>query len=87
MESSYIMLEELFFVASCRVIVVSAFKMRATAMKDRDKLRRPMNSLILIDKGGPFRGELKIVDIGPPMDVALGWVYRKDEDEAKETKG
>ena len=39
MESSYIMLEELFFVASCRVIVVSAFKMRATAMKDRDKLR------------------------------------------------
>jgi len=50
-------------------------KMRAAAMKDRDKLRRPMNS-ILVDKGGPF--DWRIVDIGSPMDVALGWVYKKE---------
>ncbi|MCW4048527.1 MAG: hypothetical protein NWE89_02205 [Candidatus Bathyarchaeota archaeon] len=79
------MLEALFLAASCLVIVVSSIKMRAMAMKDRDKLRRPMNSLILVDQGGPF--EWKIVDIGPPMDVALGWVYKKDEDETQETKG
>ena len=86
MEPSYMLLEALFFVASCLVIVVSAFKMRATAMKDRDKLRRPMNSLILIDRGGPFKDEWKIVEIGPPMDVALGWIYKKDEEETQETK-
>ena len=67
------LLEALFFAASCLVIVVYAFKMRATAMKDRDKLRRPMNSLHLVDKGGPF--DSRIDDIGPPMDVALGWIY------------
>ena len=77
------LLEALFFAASCLVIVVSAFKMRATAMKDREKLRRPMNSLILVDQGGPF--EWRIVDIGPPMDVALGGSYRKDDDEIRET--
>ena len=86
MEFAYMLLEALFFAASCLVIVVSAFKMRATAMKDRDKLRRPMNSLLLVDRGGPFKDEWKIVDIGPPMDVALGWIYKKDEDDAKETK-
>jgi len=71
------MLEALFFAASCLVIVVSALGMRATAMEGREKLMRPMNSLILVDQGGPF--EWKIVDIGPPMDVALGWIYKKDE--------
>ena len=79
------LLEAPFFAASCLVIVVSAFKMRATAMKDREKLMRPMNSLILVDQGGPF--DWKIVDIGSPMDVALGWIYKKDDDEAQETKG
>jgi len=79
------LLEALFFAASCLVIVVSAVKMRATAMKDREKLRRPMNSLILVDQGGPFKW--RIVDIGPPMDVALGGSYRKDEDETRETHG
>ena len=78
------LLEALFFAASCLVIVVSAFKMRATAMKDREKLRRPMNSLILVDQGGPF--DWKIVDIGSPMDVALGGSYRKEEDETQKTK-
>jgi len=79
------LLESLFFAASCLVIVVSAIKMRATAMKDRDKLSRPMNSLILVDQGGPF--DWKIVDIGPPMDVALGGSYRKDGEEVQETQG
>jgi len=78
------LLEELFFAASCLVIVVFAFKMRATAMKDREKLRRPMNSLILVDQGGPF--DWKIVDIGSPMDVALGPIFKKDEDETQETR-
>jgi len=78
-------LEVLFFAASCLVIVVSAVKMRATAMKDRDKLSRPMNSLLLVDQGGPF--DWKIIDIGPPMDVALGGSYRKDDDETQETRG
>lgn len=71
-------LEALFFAASCLVIVVYAFKMRATAMKDREKLRRPMNSLILVDRGGPF---LRFF----PFDWS--WVYKKDEDEAQETRG
>lgn len=76
-------MEALFFAASCLVIVVSAYKMRATAYgKDRDKLRRPMNSLILVDQGGPF--DWKIVDIGSPMDVALGPIFKKDEDETQE---
>ena len=79
------LLEALFFVASCLVIVVSALKMRSTAMEGREKLRRPMNSLILVDQGGPF--EWKIVDIGSPMDVALGWVYEKDDDDTQEIKG
>jgi len=46
-------------------------KMRATAMKDRDKLRRLMNSLIRVDQGGPFD---------------WSWLYRKNEDETQETK-
>ena len=71
------MLEWLFFAASCLVIMASALGMRATAMKDREKLVRPMNSLILVDKGGPF--DWKIVDIGSPMDVALGPIFKKDE--------
>ena len=77
------MLEWLFFGASCLVIVASALGMRATAMKDRDKLRRPMTSFMFLDRGGPF--EWRIVDIGSPMDVALGGSYRRDEDEAQET--
>jgi hypothetical protein len=71
------LLEWLFFAASCLVIVASAMGMRAVAMKDREKLRRPMNSLILVDQGGPF--DWKIVDIGSPMDVALGPIFKKDE--------
>jgi len=78
------LVEALFFAASCLIIVVSALKMRATAMKDRDKLRRPMTSFMFLDRGGPF--EWKIVDIGSPMDVALGGSYRKDDDETQETK-
>ena len=70
--------ETLFFVVSCLVIVVSAVKMRSAAMEGREKLRRPMNSLILVDQGGPF--DWKIVDIGSPMDVALGGSYKKNED-------
>ena len=77
------LLEWLFFGASCLVIVASALGMRATAMKDRDKLRRPMTSFMFLDRGGPF--EWRIVDIGSPMDVALGGSYRRDEDEAQET--
>lgn len=63
------LLEWLFFAASCLVIVASALGMRAVAMKDREKLVRPMNSLILVDQGSPF--DWKIVDIGSPMDMAL----------------
>ncbi len=59
------LLEWLLFGASCLVIVASAFGMRATAMKDRDKLRRPMTSFMFVDRGGPF--EWRIVDIGSPM--------------------
>jgi len=77
------LLEWLLFGASCLVIVVSALGMRATAMKDRDKLMRPMTSFMFLDRGGPF--EWRIVDIGSPMDVALGGSYRRDEDEAQET--
>jgi len=62
--------------------VASAFGMRATAMKDREKLRRPMTSFMFLDRGGPF--EWKIVDIGSPMDVALGPIFPKDEDETQE---
>ena len=78
-------LEWLFFVSSCLVIVASALGMRAVAMKDREKLVRPMTSFMFVDQGGPF--DWKIVDIGSPMDVALGGSYRKEEDEARETKG
>lgn len=35
--------------------------------------------LILVDHVGPF--DWKIVEIGSPMDIALGGSYRKDEDE------
>jgi len=73
------LLEWLFFAASCLVMVASALGMRALAMRDREKLVRPMNSLILVDQGGPF--EWKIVDIGSPMDVALGPIFKKDERE------
>ncbi len=78
------LLEWLLFGASCLVIVASALGMRATAMKDRDKLRRPMTSFMFLDRGGPF--EWRIVDIGSPMDVALGPIFKKDEDETQETK-
>jgi len=85
MKFIYRLLEVLFFAASCLIMVVSAFKIRATAYgKDRDKLRRPMNSLILVDQGGPF--DWKIVDIGSPMDVALGGSYRKEEDKREEAE-
>ena len=77
MESSDMLMEVLFFAASCLVIVVYAFKMRATAMKDRDKLRRPMDSLILVDQGGPF---LRFF----PFDWS--WTYNKDKDETQETR-
>jgi len=73
------LLEWLFFAASCLVMVASALGMRALAMRDREKLVRPMNSLILVDQGGPF--DWKIVDIGSPMDVALGPIFKKDERE------
>ena len=71
------LLEWLFFAASCLVMVASALGMRAVAMRDREKLVRPMNSLIFVDQGGPF--DWKIVDIGSPMDVALGPIFKKDE--------
>jgi len=39
---------------------------------------------MFVDQGGPF--ECKIVDIGPPMDVALDGSYRKDEYEAQKNQ-
>jgi len=77
-------LEWLLFAASCLVMVASALGMRAVAMRDREKLVRPMDSLILVDQGGPF--DWKIVDIGSPMDVALGPIFKKDEDEDGEPR-
>jgi len=53
-------------------------------MEGREKKRRPMNSFMFVDQGGPFRGEWKIVDIGSPMDVALGWVYKEDKRKSKD---
>jgi len=78
------LLEWLLFAASCLVMVASALGMRAVAMRDREKLVRPMDSLILVDQGGPF--DWKIVDIGSPMDVALGPIFKKDEDEDGEPR-
>ena len=63
------LLEALFFAASCLVIVVSALKMRATAMKDRDKLMRPMNSFMLVPSGRALRGD-------------WSWLFKKNEDKA-----
>ena len=77
-------MEWLLFAASCLVMVASALGMRAVAMRDREKLVRPMDSLILVDQGGPF--DWKIVDIGSPMDVALGPIFKKDEDEDGEPR-
>jgi len=76
------LLEWLLFAASCLVIVASALGMRAVAMKDREKLRRPMTSFMFVDQGGPF--DWKIVDIGSPMDVALGPIFKKNEKEKQE---
>jgi len=71
------LLEWLFFVASCLVIVLSALKMRATAMEGREELVRPMTSFMFVDQGGPF--DWKIIDIGSPMDVALGPIFKKGD--------
>lgn len=71
MESSDVLLEVLFFAASCLVIVVSAFKMRATAMEGREKLRWPMNSFLLVPSFSALRGD-------------WSWLFKKDEDEAQE---
>jgi len=65
------LLEALFLAASCLVIVVSAVKMRATAMKDREKLRWPMNSFLLVPSGRALRGD-------------WSWLFKKDEDKAQE---
>ena len=73
------LLEWLFFAASCLVIAASALGMRAVAMRDREKLVRPMTSFMFVDQGGPF--DWKIVDIGSPMDVALGPIFKKDKDD------
>jgi len=71
------LLEWLLFAASCLVIVASALGIRATAMKDRDKRRRPMNSLILIDRGGPSPGSRWWSDVAPRT---WRW-YERDKDE------
>jgi hypothetical protein len=62
------LLEWLFFAASCLVIVASALGMRATAMKDREKLVRPMNSLLLIPSHSALSGD-------------WSWLFKKSEDE------
>ncbi len=67
------LLEWLLFGGSCLVIVVSAFKMRATAMKGREKLRWPMNSFLLVPSGRALRGD-------------WSWLFKKDKDETQETK-
>jgi len=63
------LLEALFLAASCLVIVVSAVKMRATAMKDREKLRWPMNSFLLVPSFSALRGD-------------WSWLFKKNEDKA-----
>ena len=61
------LLEELFFAASCLVIVVYSFKMRATAYgKDGDKLRRPMNPQSVMRPPNQFGCE----DARPPLILA-----------------
>ena len=65
------LLEALFLAASCLVIVVSAVKMRATAMKGREKLRWPMNSFLLVPSHSALSGD-------------WSWLFKKDEDKAQE---
>jgi hypothetical protein len=61
------LLEWLFFTVSCLVIVASALGMRATAMKDREKLVRPMSSLLLVPSHSALSGD-------------WSWLFKKDED-------
>jgi hypothetical protein len=65
------LLEWLFFAASCLVMVASALGMRATAMKDREKLVRPMNSLLLIPSHRALSGD-------------WSWLFKKGGDEKRE---
>ena len=65
------LLEWLLFGASCLVIVASALGMRATAMKDREKLRWPMNSFLLVPSHSALSGD-------------WSWLFKKDEDETQE---
>jgi hypothetical protein len=65
------LLEALFLAASCLVIVVSAVKMRATAMKGREKLGWPMNSFLLVPSDRALRRD-------------WSWLFKKNEDKAQE---
>lgn len=67
------LLEWLFFAASCLVMVASALGMRATAMKDRERLVRPMNSLLLIPSHRALSGD-------------WSWLFNKDEKEEQEPR-
>jgi len=73
--------EAIFYVAIWLIIVFFGLKIRRTAMEGREKKRRPMNSFMFVDQGGPY--DWKIVDIGSPMDVALGWVDGEDKQRNK----
>jgi hypothetical protein len=65
------LLEWLFFAASCLIIVASALGMRALAMKDRERLVRPMNSFLLIPSHSALSGD-------------WSWLFKKDEKEKQE---
>ena len=67
------LLEWLFFAASCIVIVASALGMRALAMKNREKLVRPMNSLLFIPSHRALSGD-------------WSWLFKKGGDENQDPR-
>jgi hypothetical protein len=67
------LLEWLFFAASCLVIVASALEMRATVMEGREKLMRPMNSLLLVPSHSALSGD-------------WSWLFKKGGDEKQEPR-
>ena len=67
------LLEWLFFAASCLVMVASALGMRALAMRDREKLVRPMNSFLLVPSHSALSGD-------------WGWLFKKGGDENQEPR-
>jgi len=73
MESSDVLLEVLFFAASCLVIVASTLGMRATAMEGREKLVRPMNSFLLVPSHSALSGD-------------WSWLFKKDEEKKNENQ-